>query len=454
MHELISRIPAREKTVVTDEDHASLNVFARIESTYTLFQACSSAQTVSHPGIEGTFTFALLGQLRSSAAIWLNAEDLKLKIAQLLTLNAKGIPGRYSPQFVVHGRASFTGAAEEELRFMNIWESAEGTLSSRLNPAALNRIFIALNSTHKAATTAKALRQMGRALLEKGSYLQATEVLERMIAQYDIKDGSTYSLLLKPYRLAAQSETERIYEAVWKRRSLYKISEPVDRKQYEAAQKKYKAVQKKILKKLQASKWSSADRATIEKLSKIKEGETREQELDAFLDQVNSYRLGEGQILLEKLIQRRSERFADDYAEGRVNLGLFYGAAGDFKRAVNYLGLKAEPALARSAAANDPDFADWQRDSWLFMGRWLCKRGNQADSLRGVEFLERACNRDPKDFTAYFFYAEALRDVVSMDLLPTAEHCLTAYLLNGAPLGFEDDARNFIKPVIGTEKKS
>ena len=70
VHGLINQIPAREKVVITDEDHAGLDEYAQRDGSYTLYQACSNDQIVSILPHEGAFTQALVGQMRVKAPAW------------------------------------------------------------------------------------------------------------------------------------------------------------------------------------------------------------------------------------------------------------------------------------------------------------------------------------------------------------------------------------------------
>jgi tetratricopeptide (TPR) repeat protein len=148
--------------------------------------------------------------------------------------------------------------------------------------------------------------------------------------------------------------------------------------------------------------------------------------------------------LLEKVIKRRKERFEDDYPEGQVNLGLFYGAVRRFEDAVNHLTLYAEPAVTRAASSDNAQATEWLRDAWLFAGRWLTNLSAATDLLLAVNKLDRAYKLNYDDPAVGFYFSQALRNVVRLQLLPAARTNLAWYLLAGAPLGFEDDARQFV----------
>jgi cytochrome c-type biogenesis protein CcmH/NrfG len=68
----------------------------------------------------------------------------------------------------------------------------------------------------------------------------------------------------------------------------------------------------------------------------------------------------------------------------------------------------------------------------------------EAEFSRAVSELEEAVDLDPENVQAYYYLGQAIRAQVERNILKRAEDALRTYLVRGAPLGHEDDVREFL----------
>jgi tetratricopeptide (TPR) repeat protein len=73
----------------------------------------------------------------------------------------------------------------------------------------------------------------------------------------------------------------------------------------------------------------------------------------------------------------------------------------------------------------------------------------EFDFDRAVSELEEAVELDPENVLAYYFLGQAIRTQVERNTLKRAEDVLRTYLLRGAPLGHEDEVREFLGSRMG-----
>ncbi len=76
------------------------------------------------------------------------------------------------------------------------------------------------------------------------------------------------------------------------------------------------------------------------------------------------------------------------------------------------------------------------------LGRVLYE--GELDFDRAVSELELAVRLDPENIEALYHLGQAIREQVERNKLKRAEEVLRAYLLKGAPLGHEDQVREFL----------
>ena len=229
---------------------------------------------------------------------------------------------------------------------------AETTLSATLNPDALRRLFGELSSAYRGTAPAPTICRIGSALVEKGSYLDAASVFEYATTQLGCQDHRTLALSVQASFMAKQYALAK--ESVAKLQASWQLSEPQRGQLQELAEFLDMVVGQEqrgslmLLAPIKGRGISAYKRVDIE----AEEEKTRPKftELVAALVAPG---FDEAIVLLEKVIKRRKERFEDDYPEGQVNLGLFYGAARRFEDAVKHLTLYAEPAVTRVAGKDN-----------------------------------------------------------------------------------------------------
>jgi tetratricopeptide (TPR) repeat protein len=68
----------------------------------------------------------------------------------------------------------------------------------------------------------------------------------------------------------------------------------------------------------------------------------------------------------------------------------------------------------------------------------------ESDFDRAVSELEEAVKLDPDNVQAHYYLGQAIRTQVERNTLKRAEVALSTYLSRGAPLGHEDEVREFL----------
>ena len=76
------------------------------------------------------------------------------------------------------------------------------------------------------------------------------------------------------------------------------------------------------------------------------------------------------------------------------------------------------------------------------LGKVLYEEGKDYD--RAVSLLGDAVRSDPQNIHALYYYGQAIRAQVEFNTLKRAEDALRAYIQKGAPLGHEDEVRQFL----------
>lgn len=68
----------------------------------------------------------------------------------------------------------------------------------------------------------------------------------------------------------------------------------------------------------------------------------------------------------------------------------------------------------------------------------------ELDFNGAVARLEQAVSLDPSNVSAYYYLGQAIREQVERNTLKRAEDVWRSYLTRGAPLGHEDEVREFL----------
>jgi cytochrome c-type biogenesis protein CcmH/NrfG len=81
-------------------------------------------------------------------------------------------------------------------------------------------------------------------------------------------------------------------------------------------------------------------------------------------------------------------------------------------------------------------------EATFHLGRVLFVGEISLDSA--VSELTEAVRLDPDNVAAYYYLGQAIRTQVERNILKRAEDALRTYLSRGAPLGHEDEVREFL----------
>lgn len=150
-------------------------------------------------------------------------------------------------------------------------------------------------------------------------------------------------------------------------------------------------------------------------------------------------------VILVRQIEQH-HRQGDSYPLGWLNLGIAYYAKIDYDKAIN--------ALMRAAARYDEESnlsqeqpreqrADKFRcEAHFQLGRALYKR--KLNLTRAVDELNKAFACDSENPHVLYNLGQAVREMVEHETLSKAETVLKKYLEKGAPLGHEDEVREFL----------
>lgn len=89
-------------------------------------------------------------------------------------------------------------------------------------------------------------------------------------------------------------------------------------------------------------------------------------------------------------------------------------------------------------------------EATFHLGRVLF--AGEFDFDRAVSELEEAVQLDPDNVLAYYYLGQAIRTQVERNTLKRAEDALRTYLSRGAPLGHEDEVREFLGSRKGQQR--
>lgn len=76
------------------------------------------------------------------------------------------------------------------------------------------------------------------------------------------------------------------------------------------------------------------------------------------------------------------------------------------------------------------------------LGRVLYE--GELDFDRAVSELEEAVRLDPENICAHYYLGQAIREQIERNIYKRAEEALRVYLLKGAPMGHEEEVREFL----------
>ena len=88
------------------------------------------------------------------------------------------------------------------------------------------------------------------------------------------------------------------------------------------------------------------------------------------------------------------------------------------------------------------ELQDILKEATYHLGKVLYEEGKDYD--RAVSLLADAVRMDPENVPALYYYGQAIRAQVEYNTLRRAEDALRAYIKKGAPLGHEDEVRQFL----------
>jgi tetratricopeptide (TPR) repeat protein len=82
------------------------------------------------------------------------------------------------------------------------------------------------------------------------------------------------------------------------------------------------------------------------------------------------------------------------------------------------------------------------KDAYYQLGKCYFEKG--ADIDQAVSMLGKALQMDPDNIPVQYYLGQAIRIQVERDYLRRAADYLRSYLYKGAPLGKEDEVRQFL----------
>jgi len=130
---------------------------------------------------------------------------------------------------------------------------------------------------------------------------------------------------------------------------------------------------------------------------------------------------------LRQSIQQRNET----YPEGFLNLGIVYAAQENYDESIKAF----EKAIAQD-----------ERHDYLearyYLGRVLLE--SQRDLPRAVSELREVTRQQPNHIAAHYFLGKALQALIERESLVEVENAFKIYLDKGAPLGNEDEVKDFL----------
>lgn len=140
--------------------------------------------------------------------------------------------------------------------------------------------------------------------------------------------------------------------------------------------------------------------------------------------------------VLSRLTEQRERQETID-PEGHLNLGIAHAAKGEFDKARGEL----ETAVTQFGITLGPE-------AHYHLGRVLLEvaiKESKGDLNKAVSELRLAIEQDPENARAHYHLGQAIRELVERESLKDASDALRTYLEKGAPLGHEDEVREFLR---------
>jgi tetratricopeptide (TPR) repeat protein len=163
------------------------------------------------------------------------------------------------------------------------------------------------------------------------------------------------------------------------------------------------------------------------------------------IDRIQKEPIRETIELLGRLIEQH-ERQGDRYPEGYLNLGIALAAAGDLDKSVEPLrtavDLYNDRAVVERESQREPSVAERRAEAHYWLGRVLVEC--EQDFSRAVSELREATEADPDNPAAYYYLGRAVELVIERETRTEAQNAYERYLAFGAPLGHEDEVREFL----------
>jgi uncharacterized caspase-like protein/cytochrome c-type biogenesis protein CcmH/NrfG len=131
--------------------------------------------------------------------------------------------------------------------------------------------------------------------------------------------------------------------------------------------------------------------------------------------------------ILKRLIEQRN----DIDPKGYLNLGVIYYILGDYDESIKAL----EKAVNQQGEQKNAD-------AHYYIGRALLE--SDRDLAWSVSELREAKKQDPENPAIYYYLGRAIRALVERETLVEAENAFQDYLNAGAPLGQEEEVRQFL----------
>jgi uncharacterized caspase-like protein len=174
------------------------------------------------------------------------------------------------------------------------------------------------------------------------------------------------------------------------------------------------------------------------------ENHSLKESIHSLLQRIDREPVEEAVAILRRVIDERHQQ-GDWYPEGRLNLGIACAAAGDHAHSIEMLertiSLYRDPVPMDREKERDPRAQDHLREAHYQLGRVLFESGK--DFTRAVSELDKAVI-EGGDARAFYYLGQAIRQMVERETLTKAEEALKTYLAMGAPLGRENDVREFL----------
>ncbi|MCU0963724.1 MAG: caspase family protein [Burkholderiaceae bacterium] len=173
---------------------------------------------------------------------------------------------------------------------------------------------------------------------------------------------------------------------------------------------------------------------------------TRRHEALARLAEIDSQPVQDAIGHLSRLVEQRQKQGMPVAVE-RLNLGVAHALVGEFGQAIGELerarAAYDDPQQLSRALERDPRREAHGRELGYQLGRVLFESGENY--TRAVAQLGEAIKRDPDNARAFFYHGQAIRRMVGVETLARAEQSFAVYLSHGAPLGHEDEVRDFLR---------